>query len=292
MDTRIQTSVAKRSVFLLVIFFPRIAFAHAPVYFDIGGWLLLLLFWIVTIVVSLFIKPRAATVPIAFLWPIAYFSVGSAIKDYQQKQRIAANEEKSKLAYRLCETASGVKVNNVVALKAPTSIRLIGDQSLGLTRSNSCWNPEAAKRRCDVHKAQEISPCWMTGQGCVNNVVAGIEFSYGEDSEVSGVMIPAPEPHWKQETLTGFTAPYELRVRTIENIVPYQLRRDELSLIDVSTNEVLSQVSYVFFSGTQGLVPTGGDWNKPSFFCPDRDRSVAELLSATFKIDALNGVEK
>ena len=132
----------------------------------------------------------------------------------------------------------------------------------------------------------------MTGLGCENNVVTGVEFSYGEDSRVSGVMIPAPEPHWKQETLASFTAPYELRVRTIENIVPYQLWRDELSLIDVSTNEVLSQVSYVFFSGTGGLVPTGGDWNKPSFFCPDRDRSVAELFSATFKIGALDGVDK
>lgn len=270
--------------------FPQASFALGPVYFDIEGLIILFLFWIASVAIAFFIKPRKITLPIAFLWPIAYIAVDIWIAKHQRTQKAQAYAEAFKSVYKtgkkLCESPSTITVNRAIFLNQPTSIRLVGDQSYGLIHSNNCWNTEDTKK-CDLGIEQEKHPCWMTGQGCKNDTVEAIEFSDQRSPTVSKIKLPAPNLPWKLELLPEHISPFELRRRVISSYAttPHFLRREELSLIDTSTNEMLSKVTYIFFDGREGIAPEDDpELNKPSFSCPDRDQTVADLFSATFKI--------
>lgn len=279
---------AGNNAFIFSAFFAsNIVYAQAPLYFDLEGFFQGILLWIATIIASFSFKRKIIAVPIAILWPFIFAFVGHQIEKLQHVWADIKYKRDLDSAYNktieLCKIPSTIQVNKVVLLNTPTWIH-ISDDNKDITKSDLCWN-HSSTAECSKEETY-ILPCWITGHGCTNNTIAGLEFEpYNkQDTDIPIVYLPESNPWWKTKKRLAPIAKFELRVK-IEKLLPNYLSRDEISLIELSTHQVLSKTSVVHYSGRDGWRPIGDPvFDRPSYFCPNRDETVANLFSKTFKI--------
>ena len=275
------------SALFFALFSSNIVYAQAPLYFDLEGLFQGIILWIATIIASFSFKRKSISVPIAILWPFVFSIVGYQIEKLQHVWAGIQYKRDLDRAYNkaieLCKTPSTIQVNRMVTLSAPTWIH-IPDDSKNITESDLCWN-HSSTAECS-NKETYILPCWITGHGCTNNTIAGLEFDpyTKQNTDIPVVYLPELTSGWTTKKRMAPIAKFELRVG-VEKLLPNYLSRDEVSLVELSTNQVLSKTSFVHYSGRDGWSPKGEPaFDRPSYFCPNRDETVANLFSKTFKI--------
>lgn len=254
----------------------------------VGGLLKLSAIWLIAIVASFFIKPRAISILTAIFGPIVavliYVATGSISQKLRHQELLMNMESARREINEICKLEPTINIYEQVLIDKPVSVivTIEGNKpNEDLTFVKNCWNAEDISS-CNYIPPARALPCWMTEQGCYNPNIASLEYiSYS--GKVSKITLPATN-RYDSEELDTFTTPYELKFSKKQTLKE-RLALYDLEVVDIKRKKTLSNVTIAVFNG-QEYNRRSEDYrgNYPSKFCPNREQMVSILLKNTFKM--------